>query len=219
MCTAVWTVFFAVLFTICASVSAGSTEDRILAGAAGVGGAAAKALYDVWENSGLKVDASKAVDAVKDFATCVFSGCKRKSSSPPPPDYSTPNNYNVWGGMRCDRDHAGPRETFLLMRFDKKIGFRAHTGWVMAMNGGGEGVFARAIQPLGHEQFRIVDNGDGRISFQTDDGHYLMCDHGQGHVDATATQPREWEMFTVEIKSQGVVHIKASNGKYVTAIP
>jgi hypothetical protein len=99
----------------------------------------------------------------------------------------------------CDREQAGPWETFELMPAgNARVRLRAANGrFVTAESGGGRELVAnRTSAPGPWEEFQIALVGEDRVAIKTSNGRYVSADRGApGVVQAIGTSAGPAETF------------------------
>lgn len=102
---------------------------------------------------------------------------------------------------------------------DSAITLQTHDGhFLMAMNGGGAEVLARATEAREWETFQLVQLADGRVALRTVNGQFVTAEGGGGRgLVATANAIGPWQTFDLLIQNGDRVALRAHNGQHVVA--
>ncbi len=125
------------------------------------------------------------------------------------------------GAIQANRDQKNAWEFFEIIQDAEGkgwISFKAHTGYLCALQGGGAGVIADREKIGEWERFKVVVHEDKTYSFQTANGHYLCAEKNPLTIVADRKTIGPWEKFTLEFNKEGTaVAIKTAHGKYISA--
>jgi hypothetical protein len=128
------------------------------------------------------------------------------------------------GELRAGRDFIGDYERFRMEKLpNERVALKFHTGYLTAVDGGGNGVIARKNLALEWEAWTLRKNDDGSISLLSPKGVPLRvleaAPYKLVNQPAAAEANPAWVRFQLIAAREDVYALKTTRGTYLSAYP